>query len=155
MILLKVVGALLLSTLIHEGGHATYAMMQGADVTRFSVIPSDGHFGYVEVEGLPKSSEPGFYLAGFGASTLSIPVSSAFIKKYPDEEFFRIWRAMAVLDFPAHVAMSYFQDDNDVNKFCKRSGISKGWVVASAALYLMFSKDLILQDGKLLYRKYF
>ena len=152
MIILKFALALFTAIFVHEGGHAVMVKASGGDVTNFRPYPTEWHLGYVSWTAVEKRYLPSINMGGIIASNASIPISSYFIRKYPDEEYFRFWRQIAVWDFPAHCIMSFWQKDNDISQFCSNTEIPKSVMLGLSLIYLRFNKNMIFSDGKILFK---
>jgi len=105
-----IIGALLLSDLIHESGHAIIALGVGGEITEFYPFPVllGGEFaaGYVGFSNVPSNLIPLVLLGGeiFQWITVSILLIILYIKpKYRSNLFIVTLLVVGLLDFPLYV----------------------------------------------------
>lgn len=105
-----IVGALLLSDLIHESGHAIIAILSGGEITEFYPFPVllGGEFaaGYVGFSNVPSNLIPLVLLGGeiFQWIIISILLIFLYIKpKFKSNLFILTLLFIGLLDFPLYV----------------------------------------------------
>lgn len=134
--LLPITAALFTSTFCHEAGHAVAILANGGKITKFKFSPTEERFGYIEWENV--SHPAGVYIASEVSQFIVLNNLIAYREENQDSKFLNYWTIFTYLDFPVHVVMSYFQDEGDINNFCRTSGVPKEALVVAAALQTVF-----------------
>jgi len=105
-----IIGGLLLSDFIHEGGHAIFALLSGGEIEEFYPFPVllGGEFaaGYVGFSNVPSNLIPLVLLGGeiFQWITVSIILVILYFKpKYRKNVFILTLLFIGLLDFPLYV----------------------------------------------------